>query len=155
MTSTRPLPPRDTHGPTPLAQCAPVADLAAHAREIEQSSRRIIPLLPVPLRNHVRHAAVRNDRILLLVESPAWATRVRMDQSRILAAVHHELGLAATAVAAKVVPPPAPRTDSATSRTPSPRTAQSIRAAALAIADPDLRALFMELAALEENPAAG
>jgi hypothetical protein len=36
----------------------------------------------------------------------------------------------------------------------TPRAAQTIRAAASAIADPDLRALFLELAAAAESPPA-
>jgi hypothetical protein len=151
VSPARPLPPRDTHGPTPLSQCAPVADLASRARELDHLSRQIVPLLPAPLRNHVRHAGLRNDRVLLLVESPAWATRVRMDQSLILAAVR-SLGLAATSVTAKVMPLPASNGDSATVQPPSPRTAQRIRAAAMAISDPDLRALFLEMAAAADNP---
>ncbi|TAN04388.1 MAG: DUF721 domain-containing protein [Rhodanobacteraceae bacterium] len=153
MSPVRPLPPRDTRGPTPLSQCAPIADLAARARELDHLSQRIVPLLPTPLRDHVSHAGLRNDRVLLLVESPAWATRVRMEQSRILAAVH-SLGLAATSVAAKVMSIPTSRVDSATVRSPSPRTAQHLRAAAMAISDPELHALFLELAALADHSTA-
>ncbi|MGH8112311.1 MAG: DciA family protein [Rhodanobacteraceae bacterium] len=153
LSPARPLPPRDTHGPTPLAQCAPVADLAARAREMDHVSQRIVPLLPVPLRDHVRHAGLRNDRVLLLVESSAWATRARMDQTRILAAVQ-SLGLAATSVTAKVVPVDVPDSDGTVVPRPPRDAAQHIRAAALAISDPDLHALFMELAALAENPPA-
>lgn len=128
-----------------------MADLAARARLVDQLSQRIVPLLPAPLRDHVWHAGLRNDRVLLLVESPAWATRVRMDQTRILAAVR-SLGLAATSVTAKVAPLPVPSGDSATPRILSPRAAETIRAAATAIADPDLRAVFLELADLAGNP---
>ena len=116
-------------------------------------SQRIVPLLPTPLREHVGFAGLRNDRLLLLVESPAWATRARMDQTRILAAVH-SLGLAASSVTARIAPLPAPAGDSVTARLLSPRTAQAIRDAASAIADPDLRTLFLELAALAESPTA-
>lgn len=150
LSPVRPPTPRDTRGPTPLAQCAPVADLAARAREVDRLSQRIVPLLPTPLRDHVSHAGLRNDRILLLVESPVWATRARMDQSRILAAVH-SLGLAATSVTTKVMPIPASNGDSATVRSPSPHAAQHIRTAAQAISDPDLRALFLELAAVTDH----
>lgn len=96
---------------------------------------------------------MRNDRILLLVESPAWATRARMDQARILAAVH-SLGLAASSVTAKVAPFRAPVGDFSAPLSLSPRSAKSIRAAAASIADPDLRALFLDIAALAENPSA-
>lgn len=130
-----------------------MADLAARARELDRLSRRIVPLLPAPLRDHVSHASLRNDRVLLLVESPAWATRTRMDQTRILAAVH-SLGLAATSVAAKIMPIRAPDVGSATVRPPSPETARRIRAAATAISDPELRDLFLELAAVADDSAA-
>ena len=110
-------------------------------------------MLPIPLRDHVGHAGLRNDRVLLLVESPVWATRARMDQSHILAAVH-SLGLAATSVTTRVMPIPAPDADSAAVRQPSPHTAQCIRAAAQAISDPDLRGLFLELAASADPPKA-
>jgi hypothetical protein len=151
LSPVRPLPPRDTRGPTPLSQCAPVADLTARAREVDRLSQQIVPLLPMPLRKHVSHAGLRNDRVLLLVESPVWASRARMDQAGILAAVHG-LGLAATSVTTKVMPIQAPNEDSATPRPASPQTAQHIRAAAMAVSDPDLRALFLELAALADNP---
>ncbi|HEY9112276.1 MAG TPA: DciA family protein [Rhodanobacteraceae bacterium] len=153
MSPAKPLPPRDTRGPTPLSQCAPIADLAARAREVDRTSQRIVPLLPTPLREHVGFAGLRNDRVLLLVESSAWATRARMEQSRILAAVH-SLGLAASSVTAKVMSLRAPVGGSADTPSLTPRTAQSIRAAASAIADPDLRALFLELAAVAESPSA-
>ncbi|HET7611508.1 MAG TPA: DciA family protein [Rhodanobacteraceae bacterium] len=154
MSPAKPLPSRDTRGPTPVSQCGPVADLAARARVVDLVSQRIVPCLPTPLRDHVGFAGLRNDRLLLLVESPAWATRARMDRARILAAVH-SLGFAASSVAAKVAPCLAPSSDSAAPRPLSSRGAQTIRAAASAISDPELRACFLELAAAAETPAAG
>jgi hypothetical protein len=76
-----------------------------------------------------------------------------MDQARILAAVH-SLGFAASSVAAKVAPPLALAGESLTTRPLSPGSGRALRAAASAIADPDLRALFLELAALAESPTA-
>lgn len=138
-------PPRDTRGPTPLAQCAPVADLAARARDVDRLSQRLVPALPAPLREHVWHASLRNDRVLLLVESPAWATRARLDQTRILEALH-AIGLAAASVTARVVPLPATPGDNAVPFRLSATAARTLRAAADATADPELRALFLELA---------
>lgn len=129
-----------------------MADLAARARELDLLSRRLVPLLPVPLREHVQYAALRNDRVLLLVESPIWATRVRMDQRRILDAAH-ELGLAATSVTTKVVPIQAPHAQPIAVRPPSPHAAEHLRAAAATMTDPELRAMFVALADLAENPA--
>lgn len=127
--------------------------MVARARDVDRLSQRIVPLLPIPLRGHVGFAGLRNDRVLLLVESSAWATRVRMDQARILAAVH-SLGLAASSVTAKVAPIPVSIGDSTATPKLSPRAAKAIRAGAASMADPDLRALFLELAALAENPSA-
>lgn len=120
---------------------------------MDHLSRRIVPLLPVPLRDHVRHAGLRNDRVLLLVESSAWVTRARMDQARILAAIQG-LGLAATSVTAKVMPVRTSGGDAATAPRPSRHAAPHIRAAALGVSDPELHALFLELAALAEHPPA-
>lgn len=145
MSTARPLPPRDTHGPTPLAQCGPVSDLVARAHQVDQLSQRIVPSLPSPLRAHVSYAGLRHDQVLLLVESPAWATRVRTDQARILASVH-SVGLAASSVAAKVVPRAVALTAATRPLPAPPHTARGIRAAAAAIADPDLRDLFLALA---------
>ncbi|HEX5353737.1 MAG TPA: DciA family protein [Rhodanobacteraceae bacterium] len=153
MSPARPLPPRDTHGPTPLSQCAPIADLAARAREIDRISQRIVPLLPTPLREHVGFVGLRNDRVLLLVESPAWATRARMQQTHILAAVR-SLGMAASSITTKVAPLPVPSGGSAATQASTPHAAQTLRAAATAIADPDLRELLLELAANAESRSA-
>lgn len=145
MSTAKPLPPRDTHGPTPLAQCGPVSDLVARAHQVDLLSQRIAAVLPPPLRTHVRYAALRQDQVLLLVASSAWATRVRADQARILANVR-SLGLAAHSVAAKVVPP-AVAFDATTCLSPAPpHAARGIRAAAAAVSDPELRALFLALA---------
>lgn len=103
------------------------------------------------MRDHVTYAGLQHDRVLLLVQSPAWATRTRMDQAHILAAVR-SLGLAASSVTAKVALIPSPKQDSADTTTPSPSTAKSIRAAANATTDPDLKALFLALAAAAEKP---
>lgn len=151
MSTARPLPPRDTHGPTPLAQCGPISDLVARAHRVDQLSQRIVPSLPSPLRAHVGFATLRNDQVLLLVESPAWATRVRTDQARILAGVH-SLGLAAGSVAARVVPPAKAVDAPAGGPSVLPHTARGIRSAAAAISDPELRALFLALA---EDAASG
>lgn len=153
LPTTRSRSPDDSHGPTPVGQFAPVADLIARAREIERTSRRIIPLLPMPLRDHVCHAGVRGDHVLLLVESSAWATRARMDSSGILAAVRG-VGLAAASVTARIAPRPTP-SDASPPTGGKPRPpAGTVRAAAAAIADPDLRSLFLELANLTGKPPA-
>lgn len=146
----QPLLPRDTRGPTPLSQCAPITGLAARGRDLDRMSRRIIPLLPEPLAGHVRYAGLRNDRIVLLVESPVWASRARMDAPRVLAAVR-KLGVAATSVSAKVLRASTAADAPVVVSRPAPHTAQSIRAAAPTIADPELRALLLELADLSAD----
>lgn len=153
MSPAQPLPPRDTRGPTPVAQCAPIANLAARARELDHLSARIVPLLPAPLRDHVRYAGLHNDRVLLLVDSPAWCARVRMDRPRILASIHG-IGFAAATVLARVLPTPDQPVAAAAVRRPGPGAARHIRAAAVAVTDPELHARFLELAVLAERSTA-
>lgn len=47
--------------------------LASHA-ELEQ---RLLSRLPTPLRDHCRVGCIRNNTLIILVDSAAWATRLR------------------------------------------------------------------------------
>ncbi len=145
LSPVKPLPPRDTRGPTPVAQCGAVADLVARARELDHLNRRLRPHLPPVLAEHVTLAGLRNDRAYLLAPTPAWAARVRMEQSRTLAALR-AAGIAAAAITVRVASTPAVIGDRKTAERMSHATAQRLRAAAASMTDPELRALFLELA---------
>lgn len=136
-----------------MAQLGPVAEFAARARELDLLSQRIVPVLPAPLRDHVRWANLRNDQLLLLVDAPAWATRARMEQRQILSQLRR-LGLAAATLATRVMPSagPAPA-DAATTRPTATNPARRLRSMAAMLTDPELKAFCLELASSKEPPA--
>ena len=153
VSSIPPAIPRDTRGPTPVAQLRPIAEFAARARELDLLSQRIVPALPAPLRDHVRWANLRNDQLLLLVDAPAWATRARMEQRQILSQVRR-LGLAAATLATRVMPRSGPDpSDNTTTRPAAQDPAQRLRSMAAMLTDPELKAFCLELASSKEPPA--
>lgn len=143
-------PPRDARGPKPAAQHANVAELAAQARKRDDLDRRLRQSLPPPLDQQIHLADLRDGRAVLLAPSPAWATRVRMANAQILAALR-ALGVQADTIIVKIVPAPLSKPEPVAASMPLSRaTAQHLRAAAKAVADPELRALFLEMASFAE-----
>jgi len=143
-------PRRPVPGPKPVAQCAPVKALSARARELDNLDQQFRRSLPPPLNDRLHYAGLRGTRATLLAESSTWASRARMAQPKILAALR-TLGVQAETILVKVVvTPPRPAEPNA-SLPLSAASAQHLRAAAKAIADPELQALFLELASFAEG----
>jgi hypothetical protein len=140
------------NGPKPLADCGSFATLARKAGALEALDRALRQTLPLPLREQVRFADLHHDRLVFLASSPAWASRLRLLQTQILAAAQ-ALGAHASAVKVKVVTPEPATVQPARSKSLSPATATHLRAAAASFPDPELRALFLALAAATEPPA--
>lgn len=137
-------------GPRAVAECDAVAALAKRARELDELDGRLRQMLPETLRDQVRLADVRNGRIVFLAPSPAWASRLRLAQAQILDAAR-AIGTQAGSVVVKVAPPSAAPEPEQTKRTPLSRaTADHLNAAARSLSDPELRALFLELASFAE-----
>jgi hypothetical protein len=128
-----------------VAQCGPVADLAARGRELDHLNRQLRPRLPSNLGERITLAALRNDCAILHAPSPAWAARARMEQGRILTALR-ALGVAVAAIRVRVSTEPAADLHAGRSAPMSPAAARRLRAAAASMTDPELRALFLELA---------
>ncbi|MEO6968869.1 MAG: DciA family protein [Rhodanobacteraceae bacterium] len=127
-----------------------MAELAAQARKRDDLDRRLRQSLPPPLDQQIRLADLRDGRAVLLAPSPAWAARVRMANAQILAALR-ALGVQADSVIVKIVPAPPLKPEPIASSLPLSRaSAQHLRAAARTVADPDLRALFLEMASIAE-----
>ncbi len=125
-------------GSPTLAKAIRLGELDAHLRRG----------LAAPLVDHVVLADARDDGCLVfLADHPAWATRLRQQQDRVLAAAR-SAGFPATRFAVKVAPlPTVPR--GTTSRIPLSRaTREHLRAAAQSLDDPELRAIFLRLADL-------
>lgn len=150
MPTTPPLPPRRAIGPRPAAECAAITKLGARARELDRIDQRFRQSLPAPLNQQLRFAAVRGSRAVLLAPSPAWAARARVAQTRILALLR-TLGVQADSIVVKVMTAPPVKTEVTAPVPVSAATARHLRAAAMNMQDPELQALFLELASFAEG----
>jgi len=115
------------------------------ALKLAELDRLLRQSLPPELAGHSRLANVAGDRLVFLVDSPVWKTRLRMHAEDLRHAAS-QAGLRIREVTAKVatmlpVPP------GAAPRLPLSASARDhLLAAAQSIADPELRARFLELA---------
>jgi hypothetical protein len=141
---------RSGRGPKSLAECGSFATLARKAGELDALDRALRQTLPTPLREQVRFAHLRNGRLVFLATSPAWASRLRLMQTQILATAR-AIGTCASSVTVKVAPPLPAATLPDRSKPLSPAAAIHLRAAAASITDPELRVLFLELASIAET----
>jgi len=141
---------RTGHGPRPITDVGPVAALAKQAGKLEALDRALRQTLSSPLREQVRFANFRGDRLVFLASSPAWASRLRLQQAQILAAAR-AIGANASSVTVKVAPLPPPDPQPEQSKPLSPAAALHLKAAAGSINDPELRAMFLELASVAET----
>ncbi|GAB2587566.1 DUF721 domain-containing protein [Dyella jejuensis] len=141
---------RTGHGPLSITDVGPVAALAKKAGELEALDRALRQTLPPPLREQVRFANLRDDRLVFLASSPAWASRLRLQQAHILAAAR-AIGANAGSVIVKVAPLPPPDPQPEQPKPLSTAAALHLKAAANSIQDPELRALFLGLASVAET----
>lgn len=140
---------RRGHEPKPLADCGSFASLAEKAGKLDALDRALRQTLPSPLREQVRFANLRNDRLVFLASSPAWASRLRLAQAQILASAR-AIGASASSVSVKVAPPRPAATVRDQSKPLSPTAATHLKAAAASSTDPEWRELFLQLASLAE-----
>ena len=138
------------NGPKSIVECGSFATLARKAGMLEALDRALRQTLPSPLREQVRFANLRNDRLVFLASSPAWASRLRLMQTQILATAS-AIGTHASSVTVKVAPQPPVATQPDRSKPLSPAAATHLRAAAASLTDPELRTLYLELASLAET----
>jgi hypothetical protein len=135
------------NGPKSIVDCGSFATLARKAGALEALDRALRQTLPSPLREQVRFANLRNDRLVFLASSPAWASRLRLMQTQILATAH-AIGTCASSVTVKVAPQPPTAIEQDQPKPLSPAAAAHLRAAAASFTDPEMQALFLELASL-------
>jgi Uncharacterized protein conserved in bacteria len=140
---------RTGNGPKSLVDCGSFATLARKAGALEALDRALRQTLPSPLREQVRFADLRHDRLVFLASSPAWASRLRLMQTQILATAR-AIGTCASSVTVKVAPQPPANIVPDRSKPLSPAAASHLRAAAASLTDPELRVLFLELASFAE-----
>lgn len=135
------------HAALASALSGDLGSLIERARLLESLDRRLRQSLPASLAPHVRLGNVRDGKLVFLVTSPVWKAKLRLhaDVVRDAAAA---AGLQASGMTVKVatmlpVPP------AAASRAPlSPTARETLRAAAVAVADPELREQLLRMASL-------
>jgi len=124
--------------------------LVAHAQWLDECDQRFRSHLPPALAAHLRLANVENGVAVVVVATPAWKARLRMETAALLAAAT-AAGLEARTLTLKVVPPTVPLPD----RPGAPLSAAAratLEAAAQSVVDPDLRAQLLRLAKSSRRP---
>lgn len=136
--------------PVPVADCLHTLPPGRRALELAQLNQRLQLELPPELSDRIVLASVRAGRALFLARSSAWAARTRLQQGR-LHQILQALGQQVDSIDVKVVQPErTPRTQP--DRKPlTAATAEHLRSVAASTSDPQLRARFLELAALAET----
>ncbi|ALP52338.1 hypothetical protein Tel_03805 [Candidatus Tenderia electrophaga] len=114
---------------------------------------RLQHLLPTPLARQCSIAALDRDRLVILVSSPAWATRLRLLHPKIIKAYHD---FRIKSVVSQVVPTTQPqRPQSNSQRRPrlSSQSSRLIAELAEAITDPKLKNALRRLSQHGRNQA--
>lgn len=143
-TETPPASPGPRHAARAAAE-GELGALLARAQWLDAADTRFRQQLPPAVAAQVRLANVAEGTAVVLVPSPAWKARLRLDTALLLAAAN-AAGIEARAVTLKVVPPTVPPPD----RPGAPLSAGAravLEAAARSVADPELRAQLLRLAA--------
>lgn len=87
-----------------------LGSLLQHAGRLTQLQQRLAAVLDPALATHFQVANLRQNRLVLLASSPAWATRLRMQAADLLAFLrrsgHPELIEVEVRVAPLTAPPP-------------------------------------------------
>lgn len=140
----------------PIGDTTPVAALTQRARALDALDRQLRQSLPDPLRRHVRMADIGPKRLVFLADSSAWASKLRFHQTALLALARQVSGLPANQFAVKVAPlPPVPpeqiRRNTSSTTGLSKAAADHLKAAARSIADPELKAVYLQMASLAED----
>lgn len=121
--------------------------LIERAMQLHALDRQLRQSLPEPLASHVKLGNLRDDRLVFLVDAPVWNARLRLYADILLDAAR-AAGLRASSITVKVatmqpVPP-----DAAPLSPLSPSARETLRAAAAATQDEELKSRLLQLASL-------
>jgi len=135
-----------------IGECSPVAALTARARALDALDHKLRQPLPDPLRHQCRLADLRAGRLVFLASSSVWAAKLRMHQTALLADARKVAGVAIEKFTVKVAPLPSLSPEQTRRKPLSHAAADHLKAAARSVADPELRAVYLRLASLAEDP---
>ena len=121
--------------------------LIERAMQLHALDRQLRQSLPEPLASHVKLGNLRDDRLVFLVDAPVWNARLRLYADILLDAAR-AAGIRASSITVKVatmqpVPP-----DAAPLSPLSPSARETLRAAAAATQDEELKSRLLRLASL-------
>ena len=138
----------DTHhaGPRPALECVTLGALTDRARALDVLDQRLRRLLTDALARETRLADVHGGRVVFLASSPAWASRLRLQQAALMAEARAALGDVVERFAVKVAPLPSVPAEDAKPKPLSAASAEHLRKAAKSLSDPELKALYLHLA---------
>lgn len=135
MRMSKGRPPRPPSAPR-AALDALLADPAGNplrrAAWLEELDRRLRPRLPPLVAAHARLANIDRDRLVFVVDAPVWQARVRLSAVEVIEAAR-SLGLAVSAVVAKVDKGPPLQSQPSPSARPISAAAQQGLAEAVAL----------------------
>lgn len=150
MQQSRPSRKRPASSFVPIAECAALDTLAARARVLDALDGRLRQYMPAALARECRLADLRNGRLVFLATSSTWATRLRLHQAALLAEARAAVGDTVEHFVVKVAPLPPVPPEPARRKPLSAAAARHLRTAAKTISDPEIRALYLDLASLAE-----
>jgi len=142
--------PSKPDAPIAITDCVGLSKLFGQARELEVLDRRLREPLPRQLGEQVRLASIHGPRIVFVASTSAWASRLRIQQRRILE-IAHTLGIPARSLLVKVAPLSVPMPTPAQRKPLSATAAIYLREAAAVSSDPDMRSRLLALAALANS----
>ncbi len=126
---------------------SPIADICKKAHSIQEIDHKLKNLLDPSLINHFELANIKTDIVILLVSSPAWATRLRYNIPAILNALNNQLNFTSVKTIRIKVRKPIP--DYLTSNKKpiylSDKSAQFLSKVANNFNDPQLRSCILRL----------
>lgn len=138
-------------GLRPAAEYITLGTLADRARALDELDDRLRHLLPEAVARETRLADVRNGRIVFLASSPTWASRIRLYQSALLAEARAATNGGVEHFTVKVAPLPTVPPNPPRPKPLSSAAAHHLRATAEVLPDPELRAIYLNLASLAED----
>jgi hypothetical protein len=133
---------------TQIAECVALDTLADRARALDLLDGKLRHLLPETLARECHLADLRNGRLVFIATSATWATRLRLHQSKLLSEARTATGSTVELFAVKVAPLPPVPPEPTRAKPLSTAAANHLRSAAKTTADPELQALYLELASL-------
>ena len=123
-----------------------IGSVLQRARHLSRLAKAIRKRLPVDLAEHALVANTRGDRVIMIVESAAWATRLRFHPTGFLAGLESPEGQPLRRVEVKVRPLSREPRPVRQPRIPSAAVGEELNSVADGIADEELAQALRRLA---------